>query len=152
MTVKYICLGALHLTSIPPSQNFNRPPYLNTSCKCLLAGCDLEFYQFNTDFELLSWGFDTGTYEWTQYDVLMNVSNRPSWGAYAEIPERGLAFYLNGAIDSMSSWKDYYGDTAPRTLKGMVVLDLVQHKASLSPKPTTSSSLISKVLGQKYIH
>ncbi|KAI7785672.1 hypothetical protein LA080_006237 [Diaporthe eres] len=68
---------------------------------------------------VVHWGFDTETYGWTQYDVLMNVSNRPSWEAYAEISEHGLAFYLNGAIDSMSSWQDYSGDIAPRTLPGM---------------------------------
>lgn len=79
----------------------------------------------------MSWGFDTETYEWTQYDVLMNVSNRPSWGAFAEIPEHGLAFYLNGAVDNMSTLQDQFGETAPQTLQGMVVLDLVHHKASL---------------------
>lgn len=84
----------------------------------------------------------------------MNVSNRPSWGAYAEIPEHGLAFYLNGAIDNMSTLQDQFGDTAPQTLQGMVVLDLVHHKASLVAGPdhvTVLSTLISRVKGQKHI-
>lgn len=71
----------------------------------------------------------------------MNVSNRPSWGAYTEIPEHGLAFYLNGAIDNMSSWQDYSGDTGPQTLQGMIVLDLLHHKVGLSLISTTSSYL-----------
>lgn len=151
MTNSYICLAASHLTSIPPSQGSKYPRHPNTSCKCPLAGSG-SMACLSTDFDVCSWGFDTETYGWTQYDVLMNVSNRPSWGAYAEIPEYGLAFYLNGAMDSMSSWQDYSGDTAPRTLQGMVVLDLIHHKVSLSLNSTASSSLTSEYLGQKYIH
>lgn len=109
----------------------------------------------STDCELLSWGFNTETYGWTQYDVFLNVSNRPSWGAYAEMPEHGLAFYLNGAIDSMSSWQDYSGDTTPQTLQGMVVLDLKNHKASFV---TDLDHIIAFVMlkckfaGHKHIH
>lgn len=84
----------------------------------------------------------------------MNVSNRPSWGTYTEIPEQGLAFYLNGAIDNMSTWIDYSGDTAPQTLQGMVVLDLLHHKASLVTDLDhfiVFITLICEVIGQKYI-
>lgn len=152
MTVKYICLEVSHLTLTPPSQTFKRRPHLNTPCEWLLAGGNREFFQLDTNFEQFSWGFDTETYGWTQYDVLMNVSNRPSWGEYAEIPEHGLAFYLNGAIGSMSSFQDWSGNSASRTLQGMIVLDLVHHKASFSPNSTTPSLLTYEFLGQKHIH
>lgn len=68
----------------------------------------------------------------------MNVSNRPSFGTYTEIPEHGLAFYLNGAIDNMSSWQDYSGATEAQTLQGMIVLDLLQHKVGLPLISTTA--------------
>lgn len=71
----------------------------------------------------------------------MNVSNRPSWGSYTEIPEQGLAFYLNGAIDNMSSWQDYSSDAEAQTLQGMIVLDLRNHKVDLSLISTNSSYL-----------
>ena len=84
----------------------------------------------------------------------MNVSNRPSWGAYAEIPEHGLAFYLNGAIDSMSSLQDYSGNSTPQTLQGMVVLDLLHHKASFVTdlNITAFTMLRSNLTGQEHIH
>lgn len=73
----------------------------------------------------------------------MNVSNRPSWGTYAELPEHGLAFYLNGAIGNMSSYQDQFDGTTPQTLQGMVVLDLQNHKASFIPELNQSILFIT---------
>lgn len=105
--------------------------------------------------ELLSWGFNTETYGWTQYDVLMNVSNRPSWGAYTELPEHGLAFYLNGVIGNFSSLQDYSGGTATQTLQGMVVIDLLNHKAGFLFDINhfiVFMTLSSGIIGQEHIH
>ena len=76
------------------------------------------------------WGFNTESHGWTQYDVLLDVPQRPSWGASAEFPELGLAFYLNGLITNMSSIST--NDIAPTMLDGMVVLDL-QNQTVNSP-------------------
>ena len=53
---------------------------------------------------------------------MLDVPQRPSWGASAELPELGLGFYLNGLINNMSALNT--GDAAPTNLGGMVVLDL----------------------------
>lgn len=86
----------------------------------------------------------------------MNVSNRPSWGAYTELPEQGLAFYLNGAINNMSSMKDYESHTPAQTLQGMVVVDLLNHKASsvfdVNHFKFIPTTLNTKCIGQKHIH
>lgn len=103
----------------------------------------------------MRWGFNTHTYDWTQYDIAMNISNRPSWGAHAEIPERGLAFYLNGQINNMSSYQDHYDNTAPNTLQGMVVLDLLHHKVSIIIDSIHIYRVISVALnsaGHEHIH
>lgn len=86
------------------------------------------------EFVLLSrrWGFDTESHDWTQYDVLLDVPERPSWGAAAEMPEHGLAFYLNGLITNMSSITTDSADIAPTNLGGMVVLDLQNHTVTSS--------------------
>jgi hypothetical protein len=85
----------------------------------------------------------------------MNISNRPSWGAHAEIPERGLAFYLNGQINNMSSYQDNYDNTAPSTLQGMVVIDLQRHKVSIivdSIHIYQVMSVLLRVPGHEYIY
>ena len=53
---------------------------------------------------------------------MLDVPQRPSWGASAELPELGLGFYLNGLINNMSALNT--ADAAPTNLDGMVVLDL----------------------------
>ncbi|OTA94145.1 hypothetical protein M434DRAFT_30317 [Hypoxylon sp. CO27-5] len=75
------------------------------------------------------WGFNTKTYDWTQYDVSMDIPERPSSGASAEAPELGMAFYLNGMITNMSSTTHYYDNITSSSLEGMVVLDLQNHTA-----------------------
>ena len=38
-----------------------------------------------------------------QYDIFSSVPQKPSWGAYAEAQDQGLAFYFNGMITNESS-------------------------------------------------
>ncbi|TAQ85422.1 hypothetical protein B7494_g6243 [Chlorociboria aeruginascens] len=85
--------------------------------------------QWPTTDQYTLWGFDTNTYVWTQYDIFSTVPQRPSEGAFAEIPELGLAFYMNGMISGSSSLST--GDLGNKTipLDGMVVIDLKTYTA-----------------------
>ncbi|ORY70271.1 uncharacterized protein BCR38DRAFT_421626 [Pseudomassariella vexata] len=85
------------------------------------------------------WGFDTESHGWTQYDVVLDAPERSSWGASAEAPELGLAFYLNGMVTNMSSDTDKGDNTPPTNLEGMIVLDLQNHTAK-----NTSTDIITE--------
>ncbi|CAJ2514047.1 Uu.00g021660.m01.CDS01 [Anthostomella pinea] len=87
-------------------------------------------WQAPTTNQYTLWGFNTKSHEWTQYDVVLGAPERPSWGASAEAPEQGLAFYLNGQVTNLSSAADKQGNALPDNLGGMVVLDLVNHEAT----------------------
>ena len=70
------------------------------------------------------WSYDTIADEWDQHDVTDSAPERPSNGAYAEAPDLALAFYLNGQIDSGSSYQTYaLNDSVQVSLEGMIVLD-----------------------------
>ncbi len=58
---------------------------------------------------------------------MLDVPQRPSWGAFVEAPEHGLAFYLNGLVTNMSSAATAEANTPAADLGGMVVLDLQNH-------------------------
>lgn len=76
---------------------------------------------------IFRWGFNTATHGWTQYDVSLNVPERPSWGAFAEAPNYGLAFYLNGLLSNESSLGTAGANITTRTLEGLVVINLQNH-------------------------
>lgn len=70
------------------------------------------------------WSFNTRSEQWNQFDVHLDVPNRPSSASSAEAPDLGLAFYFNGEIDSGSALGS--GIRAPNDkvfLEGMVILD-----------------------------
>ena len=76
------------------------------------------------------WAYDTAQGEWNPYDVSKGSPNRPSSAAYAEAPDQGLAFFLNGQIDSGSSFETQnLGDEGKVFLRGMIVLDLKNRTA-----------------------
>ncbi|KAK9771907.1 putative Peptidase A1 domain-containing protein [Seiridium cardinale] len=81
-------------------------------------------WQRPTTSQYTLWGLNTDTNDWTQHDVFLDAPERPSWGASAEAPEHGLAFYLNGLRNNMSSATTYSSNVAPSNLGGLVVLDL----------------------------
>ncbi len=66
---------------------------------------------------------------------MLNVPERPSWGAYAEAPEHSLAFYLNGLVTNMSSAVTEQANMTTTNLGGMVVLDLQNHTVPRYPHP-----------------
>ncbi|KAI0198287.1 hypothetical protein F4808DRAFT_263372 [Astrocystis sublimbata] len=76
------------------------------------------------------WGLNTKTFEWTQYDVSLAAPQRPSWGAWAEIPDRNESFYMNGLLSNLSSFSTFNANTSDTTLEGMIVLDLQHHTAA----------------------
>ena len=69
------------------------------------------------------WSFDTSTKLWNQYDVTLSAPNRPFSGAYAEVPEQGLAFWLNGELNNGSSNTLATLPDISQNLGGLVVLD-----------------------------
>ena len=76
------------------------------------------------------WGYDTASLEWTPFDVSEGSPNRPSSAAFAEAPDQGLAFFLNGQVDSGSSTgTQNLGDQGKVFLQGMIVLDLKSRSA-----------------------
>ncbi len=81
-------------------------------------------FQSDTTNQYTLWGFDTGTHEWTQYDIITAAPERPSYGAYADAPELGLGFYLNGIITNYSAYNTQNLGTTIVPLDGLVVLDL----------------------------
>lgn len=54
---------------------------------------------------------------------------RPNYGAYAEAPSLGLAFYLNGQLDVGSSAVSSALGNATEHLDGMITMDTVNQKA-----------------------
>ncbi|KAI9778897.1 MAG: hypothetical protein M1839_007860 [Geoglossum umbratile] len=70
------------------------------------------------------WSYDTKNNTWDQFDISDASPNRPCSGSFAEAPELGLAFFLNGGIDSGSSKEvQPIGSDAKIWLKGMIVID-----------------------------
>ncbi|KAF4637225.1 hypothetical protein G7Y89_g847 [Cudoniella acicularis] len=65
------------------------------------------------------WSLDPTTDVWSQHDVFSEVPERPSRGAYAEAPDKGLAFYLNGEITNESSINSYWLGNRTMVLEGM---------------------------------
>ncbi|KAJ8114875.1 hypothetical protein ONZ43_g4798 [Nemania bipapillata] len=76
------------------------------------------------------WGLNTQTFGWTQYDVSLIAPERPSWGFWAEIPDRSQAFYMNGLESNLSSIVTLGANISETNLEGMVVLDLQHHTAA----------------------
>lgn len=69
------------------------------------------------------WSYAANDSTWNQYDLRTNLPHRPSRGQYAEAPDQGLGFYLNGQLDDGSeSASSGFGDDRV-ALKGMAVLN-----------------------------
>src|SRR5579862_5208722 len=49
------------------------------------------------------WSYDTKNNTWDQFDISAASPYRPCSGSFAEAPDLGLGFFLNGGIDSGSS-------------------------------------------------
>jgi hypothetical protein len=87
--------------------------------------------QFNSSFSnsypdpstYLLWSYGTNDKTWNQYDVSNNISYRPSRGQYAEAPDQGLGFYLNGQLDNGSESTSIGLKNRKVALKGMTVLN-----------------------------
>lgn len=92
--------------------------YLNTS----FPGWESPFVP---TYSLWSYNIVGGT--WDQYDLTLNVPHRPSSASSAEVPELGLAFYLNGELDRGSERGDDkdsgIGVNDKVFIPGMIVID-----------------------------
>lgn len=87
-------------------------------------------FESPTPAKLSLWAYDTILLEWNPFDVSKGSPNRPSSAAFAEAPDQGLAFFLNGQLDSGSSTETQnLGDEGKVFLQGMIVLDLKNRAA-----------------------
>ena len=76
------------------------------------------------------WSYDTVSKDVAQFNISGASPYRPSSGAYAQAPDQGLAFYLNGEIDSGSSTETQeFGDSKKFFLNGMIVIDTTARTA-----------------------
>jgi hypothetical protein len=75
---------------------------------------------------------------WNRYDVSSNLSHRPSRGQYAEAPDQGLGFYLNGQLDNGSESASSGLANRKVALKGMTVLNFT-NPASLARNVSTDA-------------
>ena len=81
-------------------------------------------YQIPYTDQYSLWSYDTVADEWDQFDVTDSAPERPGNGAYAEAPDLGLAFYLNGQLDNGSCFQTRtLDDSVQVPLEGMIVLD-----------------------------
>lgn len=87
-------------------------------------------YQDPTSSQYALWSYDTAGDEWSQYDVSLHAPNRPAGGAYAEAPEQGLAFWLNGYINNGTSNKLEEWDGLLEYMNGLIVIDTNKQTAT----------------------
>ncbi|GAB1212441.1 hypothetical protein ATERTT37_001580 [Aspergillus terreus] len=69
------------------------------------------------------WSYDIPADTWSRYDVTEDAPYRPAGGSYAEAPDLGLAFYLNGFIDNGTSDDLEHMSNFRRYLDGLVVIN-----------------------------
>ncbi|KAF2463665.1 uncharacterized protein BDR25DRAFT_383545 [Lindgomyces ingoldianus] len=86
---------------------------------------DANYYSAKYLDQYSLWSFDNNTQIWDQYDIKQSWT--PSYGAAAEAPDQGLAFYLNGRMDNGTSSSTLYDGDVQTTLDGIIVIDMVQH-------------------------
>jgi hypothetical protein len=79
-------------------------------------------WQFPTTQQYSLWSYNTLTSVWNQFDISLDVPNRPYVGANAEASEFGLAFWLDGGMNNGSS-NTVAGSDFNQALSGLVVID-----------------------------
>ena len=84
--------------------------------------------------------YDTASGNVAEFNISGASPYRPSSGAYATAPDQGLAFYLEGEVDSGSSTEtQVLGDSIKYFLNGMVVIDTnTQIARNVSTAPVRS--------------
>lgn len=106
-------------------------------------------FQWPTSPAYSLWSYGAHSKSWGQYDVSLNIPERPAGGAYAEALDLGLGFYLNGFIDNGSS--STYADfpNFRRYMEGLVVLNTTTQEAynistsSLTNYPRAMGGLVN---------
>lgn len=76
------------------------------------------------------WSYGSSTEAWKQYDVSLEVPERPAGGAWAQAPAKGLAFYLNGFIDNGTNSNYAYLSNFRRYIDGLIVLNTTSQRAT----------------------
>ncbi|PSN68484.1 hypothetical protein BS50DRAFT_366427 [Corynespora cassiicola Philippines] len=88
---------------------------------------EVDYHQVQYSDQYPLWSFDNSTQTWNQWDV--GQSWTPSYGASAEAPDQGLAFYLNGRTDNGSSSSTLWDADVQTLLDGMMMIDMVNHSS-----------------------
>jgi len=75
------------------------------------------------------WSFDPAKRTWGMHNISAQSPVRPNHGSYADAPNLGMGFYLNGQIDR-GSWNSVnLTDNSTVKVPGMVVLNTVNQTA-----------------------
>ena len=101
------------------------------------------------------WSFNIISKEWNHFDLALGaLIDRPSSGSSTEARDQGLAFYLNGEVDSPSSLDTAgLGDGNRIWLGGMIVINTNNQTArnvstyGLSPDRPRTRGLLQYVIG-----
>ena len=101
------------------------------------------------------WSYNIISKEWNHYDISQGVPfNRPSSGSSSEARDQGLAFFLNGELDSGSSLETTgLGDGNTVWLGGMIVINTNNQTArnvstyGLSPDRPRTRGLLQYIIG-----
>ena len=89
--------------------------YINTSFPGFVAPLPITYTM---------WSYNTQSKIWDHYDMSDNIQYRPSAGAYAEVRDQHLSFWLNGQIDNGSTSQTMQlGSSTKIFLEGLIIID-----------------------------
>lgn len=69
------------------------------------------------------WSYDPTQAKWEQHDISDASPMRPNRGAWVDVPDRGLGFFLNGYVDNSSTTMDSFLGNGTVTQQGMVMIN-----------------------------
>ncbi|OAL21572.1 hypothetical protein AYO22_07968 [Fonsecaea multimorphosa] len=76
------------------------------------------------------WTYDMDAQVWAAVDTSGSLETTPSWGANAEAPDQGLAFYVGGQIDSGTANTTQFLGNDTVGVGGMVILDTTSNSVT----------------------
>lgn len=69
------------------------------------------------------WSYDPTETKWEQHDISDASPMRPNRGAWVDVPDHGLGFFLNGYVDNSSTTMDSFLGNGTITQQGMIMID-----------------------------
>lgn len=85
-------------------------------------------YEIPPDTRYGIWDYDMDANLWTAVDTSDSLDTIPSWGASAEAPDQGLAFYVGGQTDNGTANSTQFLGSDTVGVTGMVIYDTTTSK------------------------